>query len=141
MQRCDLGDFNPLVVTTPALLVAVLLPSLAVKRSHSLGFVIELFAKAIGVAEVGKVLIIRMRSKHPPRVFYRAPKDFGSCGNFTCECDHAVGVGAISAVDCLNEVEVSKVMAIKNQVIAPSSFWYLVNRKAYSLEYAHENIK
>ena len=73
-----------------------------------------MFAKAIGVAEVGEVLIVWMRSKHAPRVFDWAPIDFGSCCHFAGECDHAVRVGAISAVNFLNEVEVSKVMAVKN---------------------------
>ncbi|OIQ65420.1 hypothetical protein GALL_530210 [mine drainage metagenome] len=92
--------------------------------------VIELGAKPLGVAEIGKALIVRMRPEHAAGVLDRAPINLGTRRHLAHERDRTVGIGAIGAIDLLDDVEIGEMVAVEHEVVAAAHFWNLVDRKA-----------
>src|SRR5450755_3440002 len=86
--------------------------------AHTVLHRIVLRAKALGIAEIGEALVVRMRPQHPTGVLDRAPIDLGTPSDFAEERGHAVGVGTVGAIDLLDRVQIGEVMVIEHQIVA-----------------------
>src|ERR1700722_8368037 len=73
----------------------------------------ELGPKPLSVAEVGKSMVMRVRAEHPAGMLDRAPIDFGARRHLADKGDRAVAIGAIGAIDLLDDVEISQMVAVE----------------------------
>src|ERR1019366_2778778 len=97
-------------------------------------------AKALGVAEIRKTLVVRVWTEHPAGVLDRAPVDLGARRHLAHEGDHAIAIGAIGAIDLLDDVEIGEMVAVEHQIVAAVHFWNFVDRKADRLIRYHPDI-
>src|ERR1700719_755822 len=105
-------------------------PSPRLRNLHAIPRVLDPLAEPLGVTEIGKALVMRMRAEDPAGVLDRAPIDFGARRHLAHKCDRAVGIGAIGAIDFLDDVEISEMVAVEHQIVAASHLWNLVDGKA-----------
>ena len=110
---------------------------------HPLLYLRQFLAITFGVAEVGKTLVVRVRAEHTAGMLDRTPIDLRARGHLAGERNGAVGVGAIGAVDLLDGVEIGQMVAVEDQVVAPTDSRDLVDRKTDRLKghdpYVHQN--
>src|ERR1039457_6190982 len=87
-------------------------------------------AESLSVAEIRKTLVMRVRPQHPAGMLDRAPVNLGARRHLARKRDRAIGVGAIGAIDLLDDVEIGEMVAVEHQVIAAAHLWNPVDRKA-----------
>src|ERR1043166_3323440 len=108
-------------------------------RSRSLFFrsvisaLLHAFPVALGIAVILERGVARVSANHAPGMLdwtpmlLRAPHDLANIG------DQSIGVGAVRAVEFFERVQISKMVAIKYQIIVAAHLWNSVNGKTHGL--------
>src|SRR5580658_1870957 len=95
----------------------------------------------VTITVVHEAPIPRVNSKYASRVLDRAPILLGTRPDLANVCEYTVRIGAISAIELLEYVEVAELFAVECHVVHPTYAWDPIHRKAHRLVNGDKQIK
>ncbi len=97
----------------------------------------------LSIAEIDEIFVPTVGAFHAPLVLDGTKMLLGPGSNLSEVSENSVRVGAIFAIQLLNEIEIGQAVAIEREIVAPMNLWYAIDRKTNRLidgtDYVREN--